>query len=330
MAKCAKCNKVVTKKNPGILCGRCNKWMHGECVSLSHEQLTTLHATEADWKCRACSGSSKQKRISIILPDPEEDDVTDTDSITAGASIDPNSQKMLTTVLSTIRHEIRETIQEELKRTLQFYSDKMDDFQIKIDNYEEKIKLVENQCKDLNNKYTNMKNNLESIQIKLNTLEQEKIENTLEISGIPKEEQENLTEIVKKIGSVINQDNNDIKKIYRKESKGLASRKRHASVVVLTLREGCRDRWLEAAKSCTITPRVLGRDGEGRIYLREALTPATAYLLWKTKSELKDTNLVQFVWCKRGNILIRKSENEKIHSIRSESDVEKWVTALKK
>ncbi|XP_039750833.1 uncharacterized protein LOC120627060 [Pararge aegeria] len=149
------------------------------------------------------------------------------------------------------------------------------------------------------------------------------------MSGIPKEQQENLSEIVRKIGNAINQDNNDIKKIYRKESKGSASQKRHSSVVVLTLREGCRDKWLEAAKACSLSPRVIGKDGEGRIHLREALTPATAYLLWKTKSELKDTNLVQFVWCKRGNILIRKSENDKIFAIRSESDVEKWVTALK-
>ncbi|CAH2250300.1 jg3666 [Pararge aegeria aegeria] len=145
MPKCAKCNKVITKKSPGLQCGRCNKWMHGECVALSHDQLTALHSTEADWKCRGCVGSSKQKRMSVILPDPEEEDITDTDSITAGVSLDSNSQKILATVLSTIRHEIRDSIQEELKRTLKFYSDKIDDFQIKIDNYEEKIKTIENQ-----------------------------------------------------------------------------------------------------------------------------------------------------------------------------------------
>lgn len=332
MAKCAKCNKLVNRKSPGLQCGKCNKWMHSSCASISNDQLAALYTTEAaDWKCRGCIGSAKQKRISVILPDEDEDN-TDTDSVTPGPGpiLDANSQKILTTVLATIRREIKDTIQEELKKTLQFYSDKIDDYQNTMDKCEEKIKTMENQYKDLNNKYLHMKNNYEAFYIKLNSIEQNKLENTLEICGIPREEGENLIEKTNKIGEIIKQDSADVVKVFRKEYKAPAARKRNSSTVVVQLREGRRDQWLDAAKTSTITPRHIGQDGDGRIYLREALTPATAYLLWKTKSELKDTNIVQFVWCKRGNILIRKSEKDKIHIVRSENDVEKWVTSMRK
>ncbi|CAB3248519.1 unnamed protein product [Arctia plantaginis] len=72
---------------------------------------------------------TNQRRISAILPDEED---VNTDSEIAGLA---NHGSMM----QEIRRQIRETIQEEMKRSLQFFSDKFDEFQEAINSYEEKI-----------------------------------------------------------------------------------------------------------------------------------------------------------------------------------------------
>ncbi|CAB3252699.1 unnamed protein product [Arctia plantaginis] len=221
MAKCAKCSKVITKKFAGLQCGRCNKWWHASCASLTTEQLGALTAVEsADWKCKPCSNQTNQRRISAILPDEEDEN---TDSEIAGLA---NHGSMM----QEIRRQIRETIQEEMKRSLQFFSDKFDEFQEAINSYEEKIKIIDRQYKDLNNKYTHIKNKSEFMEQKINAIDRLEME----------------------AESVI--------KVYRKQNKSTDGQKRNAGTLVITLKEDQRDAWLEAAKTKVITERDIGRE----------------------------------------------------------------------
>lgn len=320
MAKCAKCSKLITKKSAGLQCGKCSKWYHANCVSLTTEQLTTLTAMESvDWKCKNCVGFLKQKRISVLLPDEEEEN-TDTE-----ASVHPITKGSH----QELRRLIRETIQEEMQRNLQFFSDKFDDFQSTINAYEDKIKTLDRQNKDLANKMTFMKNKADLLEQRISTMEQLQINNKLEVCGVTKNDGENLNELSQKICNKLEMDPNDVTKVYRKISKAPSGQIRNNSTIVITLKDEKRDLWLDSAKTKTITGRDIGSNEEGRIYLRESLTPATAYLLWRTKTDLKTSNLVKYVWCKRGCILIRKSDEDKIHTIRSEEDIKKWAQDLK-
>lgn len=109
----------------------------------------------------------------------------------------------------------------------------------------------------------------------------------------------------------------------RKSSRITSTQKTHPPLVV-TLRDGMRGSWLEAARSIVVTAADLGLEGESRVYLREALTPATAHLLWKAKTDLKMTNKFKYVWCKRGVVLIKKDDSEKAIVLKCLQDVEKW------
>lgn len=64
-----------------------------------------------DWKCKACSRFLKPKRISAVLQDDEEDN---TDSEFAAPTTSKSSPQEM-------RRVIRETIQEEMKKSLQFF-----------------------------------------------------------------------------------------------------------------------------------------------------------------------------------------------------------------
>lgn len=61
------------------------------------------------------------------------------------------------------------------------------------------------------------------------------------------------------------------------------------------------------------------------MYWRGSLTPVTAYLVRRAKSDLKITDIYKFVWCKNGMTMARKTERDKIHCISSNNDIDRLV-----
>lgn len=321
MVKCIKCDKNVTKKCPGIQCNNCKKWLHGTCASITTEQLSALSLTESvDWKCRSCVGGARPKRLSCIVPDLEEDDNTD-------ANIETGSKNAIfQEITRDLRREIREIIRKELQTTLQFYSDKIDDYEKKIHTFENTTKSLEKQVLDVKNKCKNIDTKYQALEQKMYATEQSRLANSLEICGVEETEGEDVHKITNDLASMLQQNPNDIieatrKKTRTRDSQNPTSKKNHPTITV-QLRNGSRDQWLEAAKSISINPVDLGLSGNSKIYTREQLTPFNSYLLWKAKSELKSTNLCKFVWPKNGLILVRRADKEKYTIVRSIQDIE--------
>lgn len=256
------------------------------------------------------------------MPDLEDegDDNTDPEFL-----IPDNN--MTQQILREIRNEIKDIVQSELQRSLKYYSDKIDDYEERMKLYETRIKTVENQCSDLKNNLKNMSLKYDVLEGKCNQLEQAQLSQQLEVCGVKETEREDTMEIIKSVASKINTDISDVIKAYRKrvpahkrtESKRTESPPNPITVI---LRNGVRSAWLEASKKVKFSARDIGAEGEQNLYLRESLTPATAYLLWKTKSELKVRHSFKYVWCKNGTVLARKSENEKIISLHSLQQLE--------
>lgn len=293
MVKCAKCTKIVNKKNPGILCVKCNKWFHGTCAAITIEQLTALHQTEAaEWKCRSCaigSGNGKPKRLSYIMPDPPEHEDENEDE---SESTDIFAQPSVIKFMDAMRREVRTIITDELQQSLKYFSDKIDDFELKINTYETKLKTIENKCMDTKNQHKNLLLHCEVLEQKYNTLLQEKWSNYLEICGI--EEEGEVETIAKSIGTELKQNANDVITAYRKPTNKRAGQEegatKHATppVIVVSLKDGCREKWMTAAKSKLRSDAGFAfGNGNQKVYMRESLSPTTAYLLFKTKTELK-------------------------------------------
>ncbi|KAG7299373.1 hypothetical protein JYU34_016313 [Plutella xylostella] len=322
MVKCFKCTKTVTKKSPGVQCGKCSKWIHGVCASITTEQLNALVATDSvDWKCRNCTGGVKPKRLSCILPDAEEEDNTDNESLSNMAQ-----NKLTQKILNDIRREVRDIITSELQSTLQFYSDKIDEYEEKIAVYECNIKMMEDQCQDLKHSVKNAMLKYEILEQKMNAMEQSQMCNFIEICGVKEAIDENPLDIASKICSNLQLNPKTILKAYRKtgkKSRTTAADKEPSPPILVAMQEGCRDKWLEAARTIQLNNTVLGSEDISRINVREALTPSSAFMLWKAKKELKETGICKFIWFKNGQILSRKEEKEKIFTVRSISDIER-------
>lgn len=321
MVKCAKCVKLINKKNPGLQCTKCSKWLHGACASLSTDQLSTLFATEsADWKCRACTGNAKPKRISFIMPNAEDDENTDGDN-EQQPSTNPKEKIVL-----EIRREVRDVVRSELQNLqsiLQFYSDKVDEYELKMKDYE-------NQCTELKNTCKNLVLRNEVLEQKVNNIEQNLLCNYVEIYGAPEQEKEDVISMTNMLCTKINQNPKDIVKAYRKKASRAGPATNKKSPIVVLLSDGRRNQWLEAAKNTNISAKDLGQTEESKIILRESLTPNTAFLLWKAKTLLKDPDLCKYVWCKNGAVLVRKTDKEKARIIRSVLDIERAVADFQK
>lgn len=327
MVKCAKCSKIINKKNPGVQCNNCNKWYHGSCAILTVEQMSALSlADSVDWKCRDCnSGSKKTKRISVILPDPEEED---TDS--EGPSM-KGQEKLLFEIRQEVREmrvTVREIIRDELQSTLQFYSKKIDDYEEKLNEFETRSKLMDNQLKNLINVSKNLQLRNDALEQKFNKIEQVQMyNNNIEICGIT-DKIEDVKKLAEKCAVVLKQKPECIIEVHRKkivQKPGLerATRAGTGAPIVVTLREGNQKAWLRAAKEISVGGSDLGIEGETKVYLRASLSPTTAYLLWKAKSELRDKSLCKYVWCKDGTIMVRRKEGDKkVYYVRSAGDID--------
>lgn len=92
---------------------------------------------------------------------------------------------------------------------------------------------------------------------------------------------------------------------------------------MVVMQDGSRDKWLEAARKIQLNCTDLRREDTSKTFIREALTPNSAFLLWKAKKELKETNMYRFIWFKNGQILAKKEEKEKTNVIRSLNDIER-------
>lgn len=333
MVKCAKCSKLVTKKSPGIQCSKCNKWLHNGCAQLTLEQVNTLYQMEsADWKCGSCMNTkgAKPKRLSFVLPDLEDEETPDLENQADLLSM-PGVKELLKEMVGRMQEEVSNIITNELQKSLQFYSDKIDEFEGKIKKHESQFKTIENRYIDLKNVCKNLQLRYESLEQKYHNLQQDNLASYIELCGVEAVENENIDDIVKTVSAELKQNSYDIITAYQKPPPKRTSQNKPMPVIVISLKQGCKDKWLQANKDITILPNkneiVSGRP---KIYLREALSPSVAYLLYKTKEELKKTGICKYVWFKEGTILVRKQEKDKIYKIKVESDITKIAEALKK
>lgn len=322
MAKCTDCNKVITKRLPGIECSKCHKWRHAECTGIPPDKFDALITTECvDWVCRKCN--KNPKRLSVIAPDFENEPITPITDV-----IDPKLQ-----LASMVRTEVNKILKSEindLRSSNQFFSDKIDEYEEKITAFNEIVKGLESKVLNLSNKNSNTELRCQALEQRVAELEQNKLDSTVEVAGIPKCKDENIGKLVTSISEKLGVPAHDVVASYRMNKKSHTKEEQtnnsgYKSPIVVTLKDvGRRNAWVAAGRAAGLTAADFGSDpvfsSTARLYVREALTHHMKNLLWQAKQRLKQA--YRFVWCKDNKIFVRRDEREKIIIIRSISDIE--------
>lgn len=141
----------------------------------------------------------------------------------------------------------------------------------------------------------------------------------LEIKGIPKQENENVTETVKTIGDLIGSPIavNEIEVCHR-----VPTRNKESNIIVQFRSRTRRDAVLEAAKKKRITNKDLGSTSTAPIYINEHLCPVLKRLLGMSVAK-KHEHKWKFVWVRNGRIFARKTDNAPILEVTHADDLEK-------
>lgn len=320
LKKCAKCNKNITKKVPGLECSRCDKIVHADpgCSKLSNKQLNTLkNSTGIEWSCEECLKNVSRRSSFVIPEDDGEDD--ESESGTAGNAPTINTRKLV----QDISRELKKTFREEigsLEASLEFLSDQITTMDHSIKKQDSKIKSLENKNLELQNKNRNLELRMSALEQGMNTFEQKTLSTTLEVAGLPILPPAEVDKALGTIVSKLNMDGSDIL-----NSRRLPGTKEKPGPIQVELKSlEARRQWVAAGKEKRLTVGLLIPDApkekaDSRVFIREALTKNLKTLLYTTKTQLKSS--FQFIWCKDGKICVRKSSDSKIYYIRSIQDI---------
>lgn len=324
MAKCDLCDKGITKRSPGLECGKCGKIVHGNqvCSGLSAKQLAALRNSDSlEWTCDECSRVTPNRKSSFIIPEDEEED-DDIQNIAVQESSGAIDVKKL---LRDITSEVRKIIRKEnvlFEETLNYFGKKLEDFGDKIDAFAGRIDDVEKKQTFLFNKSKHLETKITTLEVQIRRMEQTVLDKMVEISGIPKTANEDITLITKNVAKVLTVDDNDVIVVKRIEGKPGAD----GSLLVELKTEASAALWAQASKRETspilaehVVPNIKGEVAISKIMVRRALSKANKTLLWKAQQKLRPT--FKYVWFQAGKVLARKEDKDKIIVIWCEEDL---------
>ncbi|XP_026746087.1 uncharacterized protein LOC113507429 [Trichoplusia ni] len=287
MVQCKKCNKNVSlAKDDFIKCkGTCDLVFHKKCITKT---------TFKNEKCEDCVSA---------LDSPSLDDSN------------------LRCILAEMNRKM--DIIYNMEKKLSELTDLVDFISEKYDKLCEHQVLTEKKIKALENKNEFLEKCNKSLEERVNDLEEVDREKKVELCGLEKKNNEDITKVVVQMAQKLQLESSEIEHAERVGREKPGSEKPPPVVVTLKTK-AARNEWIGKRKTNLTNGQIYGTPNENRVYINENLTRYKRSLLWSTKIQLKKTH--KYIWVQDGKILIRKSDDQKkIMSIRNESDIQKIV-----
>lgn len=333
MNACASCGDSLSIEGDFVVCSCCKRKLHFQCTTISEKSWRTLGIRKESWRCQFCrnSNSSEADPSKSQTPDMQAAKCTrPTNSPNKNDEASRNNDNHYQTVLNEIR-QMRDQLSK-ITASCEFLGNKYDDINA---NMIKNNALIENFTKEINElKETNKKKDIiiESMQTQINNIEQQMLSNNIDIKNIPITPQENLIEIVKGIGTTIENviNDNDITDIYRTNIKNPEK----SNIIVKFASNQCKTKFIKQARSTRPIKLSAVRQNtnnvnninstrvefDATIYVNNQLTKHNKHLLWLTKEKAKQENW-KYVWESAGKILARRSENTQSIIINTDNDV---------
>lgn len=159
------------------------------------------------------------------------------------------------------------------------------------------------------------------MEIRVSELEYKSRSNVLEIAGIPQKNGEQPIEIVRRVAAAagVKVQHSDVGEVTR-----ITDRRNQAppKLLVKFLDTRIRDVLLEKRKDINYNSiQDLATDS---IFIGEDISPYHKEILWKAKQIAKEKKY-QYVWIKKGQIMLRRAQNEKIVYIKHLDDLNKII-----
>lgn len=172
---CAKCNLMVSPTKRAIICSSCSNDFHTACTNLKTQ--TNFNNVKDSWNCETCTFKLKN----VVARTKLNGENYNLDSVRIDLNTVMNKMELLSNNIKSIG----------------FCSASIDDFNVKIEVVVKKISDMENKMLDYEHKCNKLENEVTFLKAVINNNKKIMLSNNIEISGIPKTANENITEVVK-------------------------------------------------------------------------------------------------------------------------------------
>lgn len=257
-------------------------------------------------------------------------------------------QKIVNDQLECLRTELTDVKKEntEIVRSINFLSDKYDEIANKVDNNTRKDEANKLELDSLSATAKQTDARLDKIEAGLNQQAQDSQKNNLVITGLTKSQNPldtfwKLAELIKADVSKNEVISVELLKKYQPttQQQNQAAKERFVADTILVRFKSneAKGRFIQAKATLgvafasqvkeVVAPSSNGKNGSRprAIYFRDHMTEFSMELFDKAKS--KQTALkYRFLWTKNGRILMRQSENSKVHRISTIADLDKLET----
>lgn len=190
----------------------------------------------------------------------------------------------------------------------------------KIDPLKEKIEELESICTQTTHEVQKVQEISWNTAKRMDILEQYSRRENVIINGIPKKDNENVREIVKKVAEKLKVPLYDYSII---SAHRLPSKQNTYPIVAKLLDRDVKTALVKASKKEKINSGLLNYETVQPIYCDDHLTYGTRSIL-NTAKKLRENNIIKFVWIRNCNVYIRENENSKAIIIRSLEQLEDW------
>ncbi|KAF6212291.1 hypothetical protein GE061_012813 [Apolygus lucorum] len=294
--------------------------MHIKCVNVSKDDYFFLKNEGKSWYCGPCAKERRKSRLLTPLQTSQS-----SEEQTPGQGTQKQPYETLLEIIEEIREDINKSnsavskdidnLRSEVKDltdNLNKYADIINENTTALGEIKTSIDTLANKFDDLKVEVTKCQSDIEEMKTKSNELEQQTRENIIEIVGVPSSPNEDLIDIMKKIGVGINLVVKDemVSDIYRTRP----NMNLPGIIIVEFVRKIDKRALLLAAKSKELTTHLIGLQTDqpnSKIYINNSLTYINRRLL-KAAKDFKNEHNYRFVWVKNGKIMLKKSE-DRIH-----------------
>lgn len=299
--KCGVCNKVTSNRASKlkIQCFDCSKEFHGDCVNLSQQDIDSYVSANQPWRCPPCHSARRS-------------------SLRVEESVGVSNEEVLK-FLREMKEELKSHTDKQLK-SLEFELGKsVDSCHDSISELVETVKKQSATLCEYEKLFESLRQENASLRAKVKVLEQQVDDadqysriNCLEINGVPESNQEDVSEVIKTIGSVLGVEVNagDIDACHRL---GPKSEGRRRGIIVKFVRRQIKEEMLRKRK----VKRNLNTSDIGMasgpaeiVYMNESLSQARRKVLNAARLFKKEHNYT-FVWVRNGKVFLRKDEGSK-------------------
>lgn len=302
---CVCCNKNITRTNNGSTCAECKNHFHFKCVGLSGIALANiLNGKTAQWFCNGCEDKSKSRSNN-------SSQLSSSNRSSVGANISNVQLNKISSVVDELQIEVKKIFdnQNNVFQSFDVINGKLNEFQsvssalknhnIRINQLEDDRLIVHDVMKDLENR--------------LDSIEQSKLSNSVELTGIPFADNEIVLDLIlnicNKLNTVITSE--DLLSYHRKKFASVSNTlgSKLPPIIVFFKCVQKRNELLASFRARRgIKLAEIGFDGDDKhFFINENLTNTRRRLFFTAKNFQKANNY-KFLWTRNGNIFLKKGD----------------------